>query len=62
MLRLVDEEYRGAVQISWSTGGLHFSQLQEVISPIGPKANFLSVSLNSLLCVYYNHNFKNMQI
>ncbi|KAM9349720.1 collagen alpha-2(VI) chain [Symphorus nematophorus] len=40
--RLEDEEIRGAVRINWNIGGLHFSQIQEVISRIGPKADFLS--------------------
>ncbi|XP_041659021.1 collagen alpha-2(VI) chain [Cheilinus undulatus] len=40
--RLEDAEYRGAVKINWNIGGLHFSQRQEVISRIGPKADFTS--------------------
>ncbi|XP_065809861.1 collagen alpha-2(VI) chain isoform X2 [Labrus bergylta] len=40
--RLEDVEYKGAVRISWNIGGLHFSQRQEVFSPIGPKADFIT--------------------
>ncbi|XP_029380747.1 collagen alpha-2(VI) chain isoform X2 [Echeneis naucrates] len=40
--RLDDAEFRGAVQIRWNIGGLHFSQKQEVFSNIGPKSNFIS--------------------
>lgn len=45
MDRLSDEELRGAVRINWNVGGLHFSQKQEIISPIGPKSNFINVSI-----------------
>lgn len=44
MARLEDSELKNGVKISWNLGGLHFSQTQEVFSPIGPKANFLQVS------------------
>ncbi|XP_039999461.1 collagen alpha-2(VI) chain [Xiphias gladius] len=40
--RLDDAEYRGAIQITWNIGGLHFSQTQEIISQIGSKNDFLS--------------------
>uniref|UniRef100_A0A7N8Y3M8 Collagen alpha-2(VI) chain n=1 Tax=Mastacembelus armatus TaxID=205130 RepID=A0A7N8Y3M8_9TELE len=40
--RLEDAEFRGAVQITWNVGGLHFSQEQEIFSSIGPKSNFLT--------------------
>ncbi|XP_063067894.1 collagen alpha-2(VI) chain isoform X2 [Engraulis encrasicolus] len=39
---LEDIDYLGLVQISWKIGGLHFSQTQEVFSPITDKSNFLS--------------------
>lgn len=40
--RLDDEELRGVVRVNWNVGGLHFSQRYEVISPIGPKNNFIT--------------------
>ncbi|XP_056590903.1 collagen alpha-2(VI) chain isoform X2 [Triplophysa dalaica] len=39
--KLEDVSYKGSVQISWSVGGLHFSQLQKIISPIGGKDEFI---------------------
>lgn len=39
--RLVDEEYRGQIHISWSVGGLHFSQKQVVFSQFTSKENFI---------------------
>lgn len=39
--RLADEEYRGSIQITWSIGGLHFSQTQVVFSQFTTKANFI---------------------
>lgn len=44
--RLDDAEYRGAINIKWNIGGLHFSQTQRIFSPIGPKSNFINVSLS----------------
>uniref|UniRef100_H3CR50 Collagen alpha-2(VI) chain n=1 Tax=Tetraodon nigroviridis TaxID=99883 RepID=H3CR50_TETNG len=40
--RLADEEYRGAVRLSWKMGGLHFSQEQRVFSRLGTKAQFIN--------------------
>uniref|UniRef100_A0AAV2K068 VWFA domain-containing protein n=1 Tax=Knipowitschia caucasica TaxID=637954 RepID=A0AAV2K068_KNICA len=40
-LRLEDEVYRGQVLISWSVGGLHYSQTQEVISHPTVKSDFI---------------------
>ncbi|GLD60616.1 collagen alpha-2(VI) chain-like isoform X1, partial [Lates japonicus] len=40
--RLEDAEIRGAVQINWNIGGLHFSQTQQEFSRIGPKADFIT--------------------
>lgn len=37
---LVDEEYRGQIKITWSIGGLHFSQRQVVFSQFTTKENF----------------------
>lgn len=51
--RLSDEELRGVVPINWNVGGLHFSQKQEIISPIGPKANFISVSISHTNFIYF---------
>uniref|UniRef100_A0A672KKT6 Collagen alpha-2(VI) chain n=1 Tax=Sinocyclocheilus grahami TaxID=75366 RepID=A0A672KKT6_SINGR len=34
--------YKGLVQISWSVGGLHFSQQQEIISAITSKDEFIT--------------------
>lgn len=39
-----DEEIRGVVQISWNIGGLHYSQKQDVFSPITTKSDFIAVS------------------
>lgn len=48
--RLDDTEYRGAINIKWNIGGLHFSQTQRVFSQIGSKANFINVSLSTKMC------------
>ncbi|XP_036400969.1 collagen alpha-2(VI) chain-like isoform X2 [Megalops cyprinoides] len=40
-LKLNDLDYRGLVQITWSLGGLHFSQRQVVFSRIAPRDNFI---------------------
>ncbi|KAA0707570.1 Collagen alpha-2(VI) chain [Triplophysa tibetana] len=40
--KLNNGKYKDSVQISWSVGGLHFSQLQESISPITNKEEFIS--------------------
>ncbi|XP_019966049.1 collagen alpha-2(VI) chain isoform X2 [Paralichthys olivaceus] len=42
VLKLEDDEFRGAVKINWNIGGLHFSQQQKVFSAIGPKNNFIT--------------------
>ncbi|XP_067108401.1 collagen alpha-2(VI) chain-like [Osmerus mordax] len=39
--RLEDEEYSNNVHLSWSLGGLHYSQSQVVFSPITTKENFI---------------------
>uniref|UniRef100_A0A3Q0QXB3 VWFA domain-containing protein n=1 Tax=Amphilophus citrinellus TaxID=61819 RepID=A0A3Q0QXB3_AMPCI len=39
--RLADEEYRGQIQITWSIGGLHFSQTQVVFSQFTTRENFI---------------------
>lgn len=39
--KLEDEEYKGQVHISWSIGGLNFSQTQFVFSPFTTKENFI---------------------
>ncbi|XP_068602270.1 collagen alpha-2(VI) chain-like [Brachionichthys hirsutus] len=39
--RLETEEYKGRVEISWSIGGLNFSQTQFVFSPFTTKENFI---------------------
>lgn len=39
--RLEDEEYRGQIQITWSIGGLHFSQKQVVFSQLATKESFI---------------------
>nr|XP_019945644.1 PREDICTED: collagen alpha-2(VI) chain-like isoform X2 [Paralichthys olivaceus] len=39
--RLADEEYKGQIQISWSIGGLHFSQTQVVFSQFTTRENFI---------------------
>uniref|UniRef100_A0A8C2H032 Collagen, type VI, alpha 2 n=1 Tax=Cyprinus carpio TaxID=7962 RepID=A0A8C2H032_CYPCA len=40
--KLEDVKYKGLVQISWSVGGLHFSQRQEIISAITNKNDFIA--------------------
>ncbi len=40
--KLEDVNYKGLVQISWSVGGLHFSQRQEIISAITSKNEFIT--------------------
>ncbi|KAM9845152.1 collagen alpha-2(VI) chain [Aulostomus maculatus] len=40
--RLEDIEIRGTVKINWNIGGLHFSQTQKLITPIGPKSAFIT--------------------
>ncbi|XP_029385946.1 collagen alpha-2(VI) chain-like isoform X2 [Echeneis naucrates] len=39
--RLADEEYKGQIQITWSIGGLHFSQTQIVFSQFTTKESFI---------------------
>lgn len=39
--KLEDVNHRGSVQISWSVGGLHFSQKQEIISDVTNKDEFI---------------------
>nr|XP_046260201.1 collagen alpha-2(VI) chain-like isoform X2 [Scatophagus argus] len=39
--RLADEEYKGQIHISWSIGGLNFSQTQWVFSQFTTKENFI---------------------
>ncbi|XP_061648346.1 collagen alpha-2(VI) chain-like isoform X1 [Phyllopteryx taeniolatus] len=39
--KLVDEEYRGLVRITWSIGGLHFSQKQVVFSRFATRESFI---------------------
>ncbi|XP_049583332.1 collagen alpha-2(VI) chain isoform X1 [Syngnathus scovelli] len=39
--KLVDEEYRDLVHITWSIGGLHFSQKQVVFSHFTNRENFI---------------------
>uniref|UniRef100_A0A3Q3AHB2 Collagen alpha-2(VI) chain n=1 Tax=Kryptolebias marmoratus TaxID=37003 RepID=A0A3Q3AHB2_KRYMA len=39
--KLADEEYRGQIQITWSIGGLHFSQTQKVFSHFTTRENFI---------------------
>lgn len=39
--RLADEEYKGQVQLSWSIGGLNFSQTRFVFSPFTTRENFI---------------------
>ncbi|XDV51422.1 hypothetical protein PO909_020300 [Leuciscus waleckii] len=41
--KLEDFNYRDSVQISWSVGGLHFSQLQEIISRVTSKNDFIGL-------------------
>ncbi|KAM6985109.1 collagen alpha-2(VI) chain-like [Aplochiton taeniatus] len=45
--KLTNEDYKGQVHLSWSLGGLHFSQKQVVFSPITTKENFIR-SLNGI--------------
>ncbi|CAN9497837.1 unnamed protein product [Ophioblennius macclurei] len=44
---LADEEYNGQVQISWSIGGLHFSQTQVVFSQFTTRENFIRTLASS---------------
>ncbi|XP_068428248.1 collagen alpha-2(VI) chain-like isoform X2 [Clinocottus analis] len=46
--RLSDVEYRGQIQISWSIGGLNFSESQHVFSPFTTKENFIR-NLNGII-------------
>lgn len=39
--KLADDEYMGQVLLSWSIGGLNFSQTQFVFSPFTTKENFI---------------------
>lgn len=39
--RLADEDYKGQIQITWSIGGLHFSQTQIVFSQFTSRENFI---------------------
>uniref|UniRef100_A0A3B3B6Z9 VWFA domain-containing protein n=1 Tax=Oryzias melastigma TaxID=30732 RepID=A0A3B3B6Z9_ORYME len=39
--QLADEDYRGQIQITWSIGGLHFSQTQVTFSDITTRENFI---------------------
>ncbi|XP_040004022.1 collagen alpha-2(VI) chain-like isoform X2 [Xiphias gladius] len=39
--KLVDEEYKGQIQITWSIGGLHFSQDYFVFSNLTTRENFI---------------------
>lgn len=39
--RLDDERYRGRIDITWSIGGLHFSDVQEVFSDFTRKEEFI---------------------
>lgn len=39
--KLADEEFRGLVELSWSVGGLNFSQTQFVFSPFTTRENFI---------------------
>uniref|UniRef100_A0AAQ4QPA1 Collagen alpha-2(VI) chain n=1 Tax=Gasterosteus aculeatus aculeatus TaxID=481459 RepID=A0AAQ4QPA1_GASAC len=39
--RLFDEEYRSRVHMSWSIGGLNYSETQHVFSPFTTKENFI---------------------
>ncbi|XP_037643492.1 collagen alpha-2(VI) chain isoform X1 [Sebastes umbrosus] len=41
-MRLEDAELRGAVRVNWNIGGLHFSQIQNEFSTIGPKDAFIT--------------------
>ncbi|XP_033990139.1 collagen alpha-2(VI) chain-like isoform X1 [Trematomus bernacchii] len=46
--KLDDEEYRGQIQISWSIGGLNFSETQHVFSQFTTKENFIR-NLNGII-------------
>lgn len=46
--RLSDVEYKGQIQISWSIGGLNFSESQHVFSPFTSKENFIR-NLNGII-------------
>lgn len=39
--KLADEEYRGQIHITWSIGGLHFSQKQVVFSQFATRESFI---------------------
>lgn len=39
--KLADEEYKGQVELSWSVGGLNFSQTHFVFSPFTTRENFI---------------------
>ncbi|XP_070693798.1 collagen alpha-2(VI) chain-like [Pempheris klunzingeri] len=39
--RLSDDEYRGQIQISWSVGGLNFSETQHIFSQFTTKETFI---------------------
>uniref|UniRef100_A0A3B4B2M2 VWFA domain-containing protein n=1 Tax=Periophthalmus magnuspinnatus TaxID=409849 RepID=A0A3B4B2M2_9GOBI len=39
--RLDEENYRGQIRITWTIGGLHYSQTQEVFSAFTTKTNFI---------------------
>ncbi|XP_013872175.1 collagen alpha-2(VI) chain isoform X2 [Austrofundulus limnaeus] len=39
--KLAEEEYRGQIQITWSMGGLHFSQTQVVFSQFTTRETFI---------------------
>ncbi|XP_029967219.1 collagen alpha-2(VI) chain-like isoform X2 [Salarias fasciatus] len=45
--KLADEEYRGQIQISWSIGGLHFSQTQVVFSQFTTREDFIRTLASS---------------
>ncbi|XP_072300502.1 collagen alpha-2(VI) chain-like [Eucyclogobius newberryi] len=45
--RLEDENYKDQIRISWSIGGLHYSQTQEIFSAFTTKTNFIR-SLDSI--------------
>uniref|UniRef100_A0A8D3E2S0 Collagen alpha-2(VI) chain n=1 Tax=Scophthalmus maximus TaxID=52904 RepID=A0A8D3E2S0_SCOMX len=51
--RLDDADFRGAVQINWNIGGLHFSQKQQVFSRIGSKTDFITVKIIFLCRIRY---------
>lgn len=39
--KLDDKDYKHQINITWSIGGLHYSQTQEVFSPFTTKTNFI---------------------